>query len=99
MSKVEKIVFVVNQQFWERDWHRLGGEYFVSRGHDVEVWRIMSKNSFNLETQAKMYSGDNYHEYTIKEFDMRIKNREDYVFISMDSWADHTLLLSKRKCR
>ncbi len=99
MSKVEKIVFVVNQQFWERDWHRFGGEYFVSRGHDVEVWRIMSKNSFNLETQAKMYSGDNYHEYTIKEFDMRIKNREDYVFISMDSWADHTLLLSKRKCR
>ena len=75
-----KIIFITDGPYWNRDHHRFGLDYFEKKGYRVEIWRAVTKKSIVFETQAGMYNGDNYHEYSEKEIKKQIRRNRDALF-------------------
>ncbi|MBQ7582622.1 MAG: hypothetical protein IJU25_07360 [Lachnospiraceae bacterium] len=80
--KKTKIVFIIRHPYAKRDHVRFGAKYLMDRGYQVEIWRIMSADSLQMEWTAGMYSGSNYHEYTEEMYaDALDRDRDCSLFI------------------
>lgn len=82
---MKKIILIYPHFITIRDWHRFGMEYLLDMGYDVEVWRVwdgfMPKVKLNLG--IGMYTGDNMHDFSLLEFESKVNNNKNAIFILM----------------
>ena len=78
------VIFIPNQRYTERDHKRLGVEYLLKKGLNIEVWDIDKILFPHKEKRTKQYIFNGYKEFNIEsEFieAFRSLNRDDYIFI------------------
>ena len=85
LSKADdKIIFVVIHPYALRDHRRFGVQYLLEQGYDVEVWRIITGRSIQMEWSAGMYTGRGYREYSKNAYKKAVKNnRRGSIFVFM----------------
>lgn len=96
---MKKMIYLISDPYWKRDHHRFGAEYLMSKGYDVEIWRILEKDSVDYSTQAGMYEGDNLHGYTWDEFRAKAGDNHDAVYLVFNPRAMYTSYVAKRGYR
>lgn len=95
----KEIIFIIEHPFWQRDYHRFGVEYLAGRGYPVQIWRIMRRNSISFNTQAGLYKGNGYYEYSFHDFKRKTKENRACIFIMQKPDDEYCLFLSRQGCR
>ena len=96
---MKKIIFLIENPYWIRDHHRYGAEYLSEKGYEVEIWRMMTMRSIEFNTQAGMYEGSNYYEYTLRKFKKEVKKNINSIYILQKSCDEYSLFLSRIGCK
>ncbi len=66
-----KVVFIVDYCFTQRDYHRYGVEYFEQKGYQTEIWILRAQGNFLNDTLS--YKGNNCFSLDFVGFIKRLK--------------------------